>query len=385
MGWAANITTYLWPRVPDSVRDAYSLSQYQQLARQVPLLYTALIVIVIAAMAGAEDTTNPAIRLGVPLLVIAAFAGRLVMWLRRPKELPTPARARQMLFNAKCFSGTIAVICSAWCIESWATAATDKAMYFPLFMAMGSFATVTCLSMSRSGAFVNILAGQLPITVALVLSGNAMATAAGASIATTCIFLAALLRQQHERTVELLLLQHRMRKLAETDPLTGLINRRALQELLAAELARAADGQGPALMLLDLDGFKPVNDCHGHAAGDEVLVQVAARLRNAAGRDGAVCRLGGDEFAVLVPATARRTADAIGTALLAAMVPPFTFEGCKLSVGASLGLARWGSDHANPESLFAAADRALYAAKAQRDDESSGVPDQAVRKAWVIG
>ncbi|MDE2595512.1 MAG: diguanylate cyclase [Sphingomonadales bacterium] len=386
MDWRRTLRHRIWPSVPAEVREAYYLAQYNQLARQVPMLYCALILITFAAMACADPTDHPLIRLGIPMGVELMFCARLVVWLRRPQEAISADQARRVIRTTNGISITAGALCAAWSIQGWATAAPDRAMYFPLFMAMGSFATISSLSMSRTAGFGHIFAGLVPVTLALLTSGNPMATAAGASIATTCLFLLALLRRQHERTVEVLLLQHRMKRLADTDPLTGLINRRVLRDRLLSELEAAAGSQGPALMLLDLDGFKPVNDCYGHAAGDEVLRQVAARLTLAAAGEAEVCRMGGDEFAVLVPATARRSADVIGSAMLAALARPFIHDGNTMRVGASLGLAQWDRDGASIEALFESADRALYAAKAQHGSDAASAPaPQAVRKAWVIG
>lgn len=386
-----------WPRVPLAVRDAYALAQYAQLARQLPLLYAALILIVFAAMTAANPALPWTLRHGVPGATALLFASRLITWLRRPPACASADQARAMLRRTRTIAGSVAMVSSVWCIHSWAHAPRETAMYFPLFMAMGAFATITCLSVSRSAALICIATAMMPMTLALLMAGDPISMAAGVSIATTCGFLVALLNKQHARTIDLLVLQNKMRRLAETDPLTGLANRRGFHDRLATLLAEASDRTGgPALILLDLDAFKPVNDRHGHAAGDGVLIQVAARLVRAAGHHGLVCRLGGDEFAVLVLPQADRTPAALSDALLTELARPFEHEGRNLHVGASLGLARWGEDGTTAATLFEAADRALYAAKRLRSDTTAtpatpAAPpaasraDQAVRKAWVIG
>jgi diguanylate cyclase (GGDEF)-like protein len=138
---------------------------------------------------------------------------------------------------------------------------------------------------------------------------------------------------------------------ASQDPLTGLANRRALLE----ELEVASGKDGSVLVLLDLDGFKAVNDLHGHAAGDEVLCTVGQQLTKAARAGDLVCRLGGDEFAVLGHGVAD-LAEAFAQRLLAAIVTPG-----RVTVGASAGVRELQGGTAS--SNLVDADTALYAAK----------------------
>lgn len=154
---------------------------------------------------------------------------------------------------------------------------------------------------------------------------------------------------------------------ARRDPLTGLLNRRGFMQVLDDVLRRPApDADGPALLLVDLDGFKPVNDAHGHAAGDAVLRILAQRFVSVLRKDAVIGRPGGDEFAVLLPGVAtRETAMHIAERLLAAIAEPMEWNGLRLSVGASIGIAFRTGGESDGEVLLAAADRAMYAAKAQ--------------------
>jgi diguanylate cyclase (GGDEF)-like protein len=149
--------------------------------------------------------------------------------------------------------------------------------------------------------------------------------------------------------------------LARRDPLTGVANRRAFNEQLA-RLHERSDA-GTALILLDLNGFKNVNDVHGHAAGDALLRAVATRLERSTSGQGSVSRLGGDEFAVLVEAgderaDVARLADLISVAL----AQPLKLEGSWLPCSASLGVAVC-SGSPQPDVLLRKADIALYRAK----------------------
>ncbi|WP_432521806.1 putative bifunctional diguanylate cyclase/phosphodiesterase [Kineococcus sp. SYSU DK006] len=154
-------------------------------------------------------------------------------------------------------------------------------------------------------------------------------------------------------------------ELARTDPLTGLGNRRALAE--SADPVLAA-GRGAGLLLLDLDGFKDVNDTLGHTAGDDVLVQVARLLSATVGGRGRVTRLGGDEFAVLVadPAGAQEL-EVLAKRLLAALaVGGFHAGTVPLDLSGSIGIALAGQDGRDLGQLLQRADVAMYAAKRAR-------------------
>ena len=151
--------------------------------------------------------------------------------------------------------------------------------------------------------------------------------------------------------------------LASYDELTGLANRRLLRETLTARLATVPAGR-VALLYLDLDGFKAVNDRHGHPVGDALLRLVAERLRRQL-RDGDVCaRLGGDEFAVVVCNLAGEALSGLARRLIAELSAPYEADGTAIKVGASIGLAVAESFWVTADQLFHEADAALYRAKA---------------------
>lgn len=149
------------------------------------------------------------------------------------------------------------------------------------------------------------------------------------------------------------------------DALTGLPDRGLFLDLLDWELRHARrNGQSLALLFVDLDRFKPVNDLLGHAAGDELLRQVASRLRECLRESDVVGRLGGDEFVVLLPALGARTdAAKVAADVTAALERPFTIEGSQRELGASIGIAIYPDDAAGAEELVRRADLAMYRAK----------------------
>ena len=158
--------------------------------------------------------------------------------------------------------------------------------------------------------------------------------------------------------------------LAHVDPLTQLANRRLLSTHLDKAIAGIVRHKiYGALLLMDLDGFKPINDTHGHKAGDAVLVEIAKRLQSATRAEDVVARLGGDEFIVLIghldvdERIARDKALQIANKLIELVNEPFEFNGNTLHVGASMGIRLLEFKHLDTETAISEADIALYRAK----------------------
>ncbi|MFN7664536.1 MAG: diguanylate cyclase domain-containing protein [Inhella sp.] len=164
------------------------------------------------------------------------------------------------------------------------------------------------------------------------------------------------LRVAHERDHAL--------SVAATDALTGLLNRRGLQAALNEALPAGKPGQITAVYLIDLDGFKPVNDEFGHEVGDRLLVAVSDRLRALLRQADLVARLGGDEFVVLAQGLSNEAhAQRLGEELLAAFQEPFPLDGLIVRVGATIGYALSPMDGSDPHHLLQRADAAMYEGK----------------------
>ncbi|ABD07065.1 diguanylate cyclase [Rhodopseudomonas palustris HaA2] len=175
-----------------------------------------------------------------------------------------------------------------------------------------------------------------------------------------------------------------LRQQAETDPLTGLANRTIFQVRYREVVDDSLNhGFASALVLIDLDGFKDLNDTHGHLAGDACLCEVAQRLRRAFHNAGLVGRLGGDEFAIILraPTAPARIAEVLQQTLVMLSRPMF-WNGLRIEVSASIGAALVGRPHRRRiADLFAEADVALYRAKAAGRNRVHLVGDDAQSRA----
>jgi diguanylate cyclase (GGDEF)-like protein len=200
----------------------------------------------------------------------------------------------------------------------------------------------------RTGGLMGLIWADDPIDRMIPADAKLQALRVFANQATTALDTAA----QYEE----------MQFLAEHDPLTRLYNRRAFTDRLELESSRAVRyGHPLSLVLCDLNGFKALNDAHGHAAGDAALEQIGSVLRDGLRRADAAYRIGGDEFALLLPETSADDATAVAERVSTAMTTAFT--GNMAGLGASYGVAVCPLDGITPQELFRAADEAMYKAK----------------------
>ena len=162
---------------------------------------------------------------------------------------------------------------------------------------------------------------------------------------------------------------HQLKHLALSDHLTGLANRAHFERVLEAEFARAVRQDEPfTLLLLDLDGFKAVNDGFGHPAGDETLKEISQRLLTQVRAGDVLARLGGDEFGIVMRDGPTEAAQALARRIVRAVSQPIRLStGDEVGVGVSVGMAAYANDVMSVRKLVTQADQALYEAKKQNE------------------
>lgn len=348
------------PPVPPAIREALQKAQYLSVSRQVPMLLmvAALNVIIIMVVCYHE---------GVALSHWAWMAGlvlycltRIVMLRRAAVAEQTPEQITRTL--------RINIVLSLFMITALGLMATltfiagffASPLMIPISLAFGATSIAYCLYTVRPAAIGAVIGGMVPSSVAMLILGNFEAQMTGLSILTVAILMIRFVAAQYDQLVSSLQLEGQIMKLANTDPLTGLANRRAIM----AALDNAHSTGAFAVALLDLDGFKQVNDSMGHQAGDMLLKAVAERLLQATRTGDIVGRLGGDEFVVLMHDCAGPAEiSAQATAMLAGLCQPLIIGHNRVAVAASLGHARYPYDGTTVDEILHVADQRLYAVK----------------------
>jgi diguanylate cyclase (GGDEF)-like protein len=156
-------------------------------------------------------------------------------------------------------------------------------------------------------------------------------------------------------------------RMADRDGLTGLYNRRRMLELLAVAMdAASQQNQHVGVLFIDLDGFKHINDAHGHAVGDKILIAVASRLSARTRAGDVVCRYGGDEFVVILPRVVDlAAAHDVAESIRRRIAVPYRIDGVEMHLTAAIGAALYPDDARTPSGLLQAADESMYREKSR--------------------
>ncbi|MGX7706475.1 putative bifunctional diguanylate cyclase/phosphodiesterase [Methylobacterium sp. Gmos1] len=355
---------------PDLMR-----AQMRALRDQVPLLYvilaintTMVMIIMRLAMAPAWLTLYP---LGG---ILSLFGLRLYVWLRRRHHPPDESRMAAKLRATVVLAALLTAGLMGWAAALLSYGDAYERAYVLLYAATTAIACVFCLAHLRAAALlITMIAtgpfclyvGQLDSPVMKAISLNLLIVMAAVAVVVMAYNRDFTRLIGHQ--VELERLSRENLRLANLDALTELPNRRSFFASLEQALeAVAGTGERFIVGLVDLDGFKPVNDAHGHGAGDAVLQETARRLRAVVGEVGVVARLGGDEFGLVLRGIGDTgTAAAMGEAIRSALGAPFRLpHGSTAQIGASIGFATYPEAGHKAAVLVERADYALYYAKA---------------------
>ena len=359
------------PKVAPEIHDALQNAQFLSVRRQVPMLLSVAALNTIIIMAVCAHNNIPLRHYAWMAGLVLYCAVRIFFWIRR---LSRPAATRDISRLLKMnVAASLTMIAGLGFAATYTfLAGTFKSeLLIPMSLGFGSLSIAHCLYTLRPAAIGTVIMGIVPSSTAMIAVGNFDAMMLGIAMLSVAILMIRFVAEQYDQLLISLLLEHQNRSLANTDPLTSLANRRAIMaELDAALGAYETEQKCFGVALLDLDGFKQVNDELGHNAGDVMLQKVAERLTGAAVAGDTVGRLGGDEFIILMRGLAHENEiSARTTAMMAALCQPVEISGKRLPVAASLGFARFPQDGEGIDAMLHAADTALYAAKRRHHGE----------------
>ncbi len=362
--------------MPDDVKQRLTSVQVERALEHVPMIYAVALFNITLIMVLCFHMGLPASSYSwMGVVAIISFI-RMILWIRKarsPKKLRNP---HQLLRNLSRVS--LGMICglSAWSVYALTTDIFGDMILIPVSLVFGSTCIAHCLAPIRKVAISVLIIGVVPAAAFMMLWGDFESIILGASMLSIALLMTIFLSESYQRIVDGIVMEEQIRTLANTDPLTGLANRRAIMDALNRADAEKASY---AIAMLDLDGFKQINDSLGHHIGDALLQTVAARLTKAALPAEYVGRMGGDEFIILMPgATGSGEAAARTTALLGALCTPAHIEGERLTLAGSIGYALYPKHGLDSEAVLIAADDALYEAKRMRNNSDCGA-DEAQR------
>lgn len=362
---------WLVPLAPEAIRAEVERRQLQSIRQHVPMIYfiaslNVLIVMAVCAHTGIE----PRYYLWMSVLVALAVV-RATVWSRRRPAALSAERVSSALKWSAWFAFAALLVMGSFTAYTFVSGAFHRATLIPISLAFGSMSIAHCFATLRPSAVAAITLGIVPSSAVMLAVGDFDAQVQGVSMLTVAVLMIRFVAGQFDHLVTELLLQREVYDLANTDALTNLRNRRALMALIEQELGVA--GNSFAIALLDLDGFKGINDRLGHLAGDALLRVVARRLAASCGPLATVGRLGGDEFLVLFRAVqGPDNVQARVTAMLGELCQPTDLSGEQVPVQASLGYSVCPTNGTTTAELLAAADDALYANKRARTQGRTG-------------
>ncbi|MVA36866.1 putative bifunctional diguanylate cyclase/phosphodiesterase [Agrobacterium vitis] len=349
-------------------------AQYRAFSSQMPMMYFILLSSSWALAITHFHSSPLSLTVGIPLLFTCLGGLRMVFWLRNRSVNPTAEMAHAAMIFTNRLSIVIAIAFAVWCYMLLPYGDEYERSYVSFYMAITVMSCIFCLMYLRSAAVIVTIIVSISFLIFFIPLYKIISIAVAVNVMLVCAGIISVLLKNYRNFEQMVLSKHRAEalsnenlRLAHVDSLTDLPNRRAFFSYLEVELRKAsAVGSRVALGIIDLDGFKPINDLYGHSTGDRLLVEVAKRLL--ALPDGhEVFRLGGDEFAII----ATNSLDdeqflSAFNALSERLHHPFYMAEATVQVSASIGISFYPDLTSTPERLFDQADYALYHAKNTR-------------------
>jgi diguanylate cyclase (GGDEF)-like protein len=356
-------------------------ARHTALLTQVPVLYLILVVNVSLLALAHHGSAPAALTLWFPLVMAAVCARRGASWLALRGQPIKDETIVQRLRQTTVLGGALGIVFVAWALALYQYGDATQRGHVIFFIGITAISCVLCLTQLALAAMLVTSCVAAPFVSYLMIFGAGdvapMAINLLVVVGTLMYVLyvynrdfAAMIATQQQiarKQDELQALSDENQRLANRDSLTDLANRRLFFHELGAMIEARGDEEPFHVGIVDLDGFKPINDSYGHAVGDEVLREVGRRLEGLACKESFYARLGGDEFALIVRrGLSEDELKWVGEKVCAALRAPYHVNGLRLDISGTLGIARFPDDGATPEALYERADYALYHAKQAR-------------------
>ena len=345
-------------------------AQIEQLRQRIPVVYMTIGVNV-AALACTHFSANPLWQVvALPAALLLAMSLRTIWWIRLKPERLSADQVHGTLRNLSVAAAIAGLVILIWALSLHNDEGSSPGMTtegHTVFFVGITF--ICCISLLMHHRFAAILVGVgivVPFTVYLLSLGRLIETAIALNallVSSAMLYVAVSFSRHFERSViaasEMVRMSASNARIAASDALTGLPNRR---QFFAEIDGIGKDDEDFAVIVLDLDGFKPVNDVYGHHAGDEVLRQVAARFVALAPERCCIARLGGDEFGCVLPGASMQRAREFADRMIAACAEPIVTATFTAMVDASAGICS-SSVARQSMKVYERADYALFQAK----------------------
>lgn len=380
--------------------------QYAHLKNHIPILYLTIGFYFVMAIFVILGDNNPNsikeyfAHYILPMIVVPFACLRAIIWYRRRHDPFDREKVEKIIISLSLVSGFISILCGIWSVLAWNIDTSSQRPYLALIMTVGSFSVAYCLAIIPFMATFILAVTLIPICLTMLFSGETLLISSALIMMTALLYLVGLLRRHYVQMVRMIELQLEMHQLAHTDKLTHLLNRRALIEAYSAiqygqniiKLEYSDNDQSQnmdnsienvTMVMLDLDGFKPINDSYGHATGDKILTLIAQRMKSHIGDYGLIARIGGDEFAIMFVDKPLLFCQQMIESLSYILSKEYVIDNQSMTVGISYGLAHASSSTSSSSTmtsdgnipsidiLLSEADHQLYAMKARKKDQKS--------------
>ena len=368
--------TLSWLRF-DKTEPEIAIAQMSELRRQIPLLYALLTVNAIAVAYTHYEVAPYALTVLVPTALVVMSAIRFTVWIRRRDTEISAEIATLELRRTVIVAAVLGVAYVTWSLSLGRYGGPYEQGHVALFIAATVIGCIFCLMHAPQAALVVTTVVTIPYLIYYLSFGNSVFGAIALNIAlVTAVMLQVLLNSFRAfstavraqtalamKNAEAEMLSIDNLRLAHTDVLTGLPNRRYFFSYVDAEISKLKQLNGTFYLgIFDLDGFKRINDSYGHIVGDRLLSEVGSVLRQCSWEDLVVARLGGDEFAFLIKAN-EEVARGYGQSVCDRLAESIELNGKSLSIGCSCGMAEYPSAGDSSHELLDRADYALYSSK----------------------